>query len=213
MVISVPMSKKYSRAATCNCPQSKADLCTEFTCAPKNKIMVENEIDRCMAIIEEGTRGEVGQARIDLSNMSQMPVISAFREFDFCGNPIGIYGSLPVEMLHAWLLELLSYGSEAVFSHIKPSNEVELWCQRRYKGDARGHLNIHPIIPKNTDSMVKTDQVEFERRVKMAKVVGSRQSGRDVSKTSFNNGFARNCTFKIDWSRIPRTCYVDYGHP
>jgi hypothetical protein len=35
---------------------------------------------------------------------------------------------------------------------------------------------------------MKVDQAEFERRLKMAKEVSSRQSDRDVPKTPFNHG-------------------------
>jgi hypothetical protein len=39
-----------------------------------------------------------------------------------------------------------------------------------------------------TESMVKTDQAYFERRIKIAKEIATRQSDRDVTKTTFNNG-------------------------
>jgi hypothetical protein len=36
--------------------------------------------------------------------------------------------------------------------------------------------------------MVKTDQAEFKRRTKIAKEIETRQSDRDIPKTTFNNG-------------------------
>jgi hypothetical protein len=36
--------------------------------------------------------------------------------------------------------------------------------------------------------MVKTDQAEFERRIKIAKEIATRQSDRDIPKTPPNNG-------------------------
>jgi hypothetical protein len=133
-----------------------------------------------MATIKEVTRVDVCKARQDFTNISKMPVLYAFRYFDVGCNPMGIYGSLPVEMFHACLLGFLNYGLEAVFSHIQCWKELELWRQRRYKVGARGHLNLRPITTKFIESMVKTDQAEFERRVKTVKEVGSRQSDLDV---------------------------------
>jgi hypothetical protein len=36
--------------------------------------------------------------------------------------------------------------------------------------------------------MVKTDQADFERRIKIVKEIATRQSDRDIPKTPFNNG-------------------------
>jgi hypothetical protein len=41
---------------------------------------------------------------------------------------MGIYGALPVETLHAWILGLMEYMIEGVYSHeVSPRNPVTMW--------------------------------------------------------------------------------------
>jgi hypothetical protein len=101
---------------------------------------------------------------------------------------MGIYGSLPFETLHAWLLGLMEYLLEGVFSHVVPPRKVSLWCEKRYSSNVRGKMRHRPADHHFTESMVKTDQVEFERRIKIDKEIATRQSDRDIPKTPFNNG-------------------------
>jgi hypothetical protein len=63
----------------------------------------------------------VKNARDELPSVSRMGLVSAFREFSFGNNPMGIYGSLPFEILHAWLLGLMEYMLEGVFFHVVPT--------------------------------------------------------------------------------------------
>ena len=95
------------------------------------------------------------------------------------------YGSLPLETLHAWLLGLIEYLLQSVYSHVEVDDDVSDWCDRRYSGDTTEDIKSRPL-PKN--ATMKVDQAEFERRLKMVKEVSSRQSDRDVPKTPFNHG-------------------------
>jgi hypothetical protein len=101
---------------------------------------------------------------------------------------VGIYVSLPFETLHAWLLGLMVNMLEGVFSHVVPSRKVALWCEKRYKFNIRGRMTDRPTEHNFTESMVKSDQTEFERRIKIAKDIATRQSDRDIPKTPFSNG-------------------------
>jgi hypothetical protein len=49
-------------------------------------------------------------------------------------------------------------------------------------------MEHRPPQPKPSEAHVKTDQAKFERRIKMAKQIATRQSDRDIPKTPFNNG-------------------------
>jgi hypothetical protein len=73
-----------------------------------------------------------------------MGVVLAFREFSFSYNPMGIYGSLLFETLHAWLIGLMEYMLEGVLSHVAPPRNVALWCGKRYKSNIRGRMTDHP---------------------------------------------------------------------
>jgi hypothetical protein len=102
--------------------------------------------------------------------------------------PIGVYGSLPFETFHAWLLGLMEYMLEWVFSHVVQPRKVSLWCEKRYSYNVRGKMSHRLADHHFTESIVKTDQAEFERRIKIAKEIAPRQSDRDIPKTPFNNG-------------------------
>jgi hypothetical protein len=52
----------------------------------------------------------------------------------------------------------------------------------------RGKMSHRPADHNFTESMVKTDQAEFERRIKIANEIATSQSDRDIPKTPFNNG-------------------------
>jgi hypothetical protein len=132
--------------------------------------------------------GTVNNAREELTSVSKMVVVSAFREFTFGNNPIGIYGSLPFETLNTWLLGLMEYMLEGVFSHVIPPRKLALWCEKRYSSNMRGNMSNRPTEHNFTETMVKTDQAEFERRIKIAKEIATRHSDHDIPKTPFNNG-------------------------
>jgi regulation of enolase protein 1 (concanavalin A-like superfamily) len=79
---------------------------------------------------------------------------------------LGIYGSLPLETLHAWLLALIEYLLQLVYSHVEVDDDVSDWCDRRYSGDTTSDIKSRRP-PKN--ATMKVDQAEFERRLKMVK--------------------------------------------
>jgi hypothetical protein len=92
---------------------------------------------------------------------------------------LGIYGSLPLETLHAWLLGIIEYLLQSVYSHVEADDDVSYWCARRYSGDTTSYPKSRPA-PNNATT--KENQAEFERRLKMAKEVSSRQSDIDVPR-------------------------------
>jgi hypothetical protein len=85
-------------------------------------------IDRCSAVIKHAKHGTVKNAKHgtvnnaieELTSVSKMGVVSAFREFSLGNNPMGIYGSLPFETLYVWLLGIMEYMQEGVSSHVAP---------------------------------------------------------------------------------------------
>jgi hypothetical protein len=69
-----------------------------------------------------------------------------------------------------------------------PRIKVALWCKKRYRSDIRGRMTDRPTKHNFTESIVKTDQAEFERRSKISKEIATRHNDRDIPKTPFNNG-------------------------
>jgi hypothetical protein len=90
--------------------------------------------------------------------------------------------------MHAWLLGLMEYMLEGVFSHCVPPRKVSLWCENRYNFNIRGRMTERPTEHKLTESMVKIDQAEFKRRINISKEIATRQIDRNILKSSFNNG-------------------------
>jgi hypothetical protein len=171
----------------CDCSAAQADI-LERQCITTNKNEMDVIIDRCSATIKRAQHGTMKNAREELKSVSKMGVVTAFREFSFGDKPMGIYGSLPFETLHAWFLGLMEYMLEGVFSHVVPPRKVALLCEKRYSSNMREKVSHRPAEHNFTESMVKTDQAEFERRIKIAKEISTIQSDHDIPKTPFNNG-------------------------
>jgi hypothetical protein len=104
----------------CDCSTAQVDI-LESQCNPTKKEEMDEIIDRCTASIKRSKHGRVKNSREELTSISKMGVVSAFTEFSLGNNPMSIYGYLPFEMLHAWLLGLLKYMLEGVFLHAPPN--------------------------------------------------------------------------------------------
>jgi hypothetical protein len=76
------------------------------------KTIVKEQMDVLNAI----PKRNIGVAREKLQAISQVPVMSAFFDFDYCGDPHGIFGSCPFERLHAWLSGTMKDGMQYLFS-------------------------------------------------------------------------------------------------
>jgi hypothetical protein len=140
----------------------------------------------------------VEKSRKELESISKFGVKSDFQDFSFGGNPLGIYGSLTMENFHAWLLGLIEYLLQSVYSHVEEDDDVSDWCDRRYSVNTTTYPKSRPV-PKNATT--KVDQAEFERRVKIEKEVSLIQSDRDVPKTPFNHGVT--CLTRLTGQKFP----------
>jgi hypothetical protein len=63
------------------------------------KAIVKEQIDVLNAI----PKRNIGVVRDKFRQISQAPVMSTFFDFDYCGDPHGIFGSCLFKWLHAWL--------------------------------------------------------------------------------------------------------------
>ena len=98
----------------CDIPQSLGDDPRE-ECNFVNVSEIKNVVSECIPLLNARVRGTVGEAQSRLSAISQLPVWSAFFDFDFCGCPHGIFGSCPFEHLHAWQSGLMKNAMEKLF--------------------------------------------------------------------------------------------------
>jgi hypothetical protein len=98
----------------CNLPQSKSDdvdADCQFVIMEDIKAIVSEQVE----VLNARPKRNVGLARAKLQEISQVPVMSAFFDFDYCGDPHGIFGSCPFERLHAWLSGIMKDGMQYLF--------------------------------------------------------------------------------------------------
>jgi hypothetical protein len=84
-------------------------------CSFVNMSEIKGIVKEKVGIIKSREYGQVGLACAKLAKISQLPVISAFFDFNFCGDPHGVFGSCPFERLHAWLSGIMKDGMRFLF--------------------------------------------------------------------------------------------------
>jgi hypothetical protein len=98
----------------CDCSTAQADI-LERKCNPTKNEEMDDIIYRCSAAIKQAKHDMANNIREELT-----PVSKIGGEFSFLNNPMGVYGSLPFDLLHALPLRLMEYMLEGVFSHVAP---------------------------------------------------------------------------------------------
>ena len=139
-------------------------------------------VSECIPLLNARVRGTVGEAQSRLSAISQLPVWSAFFDFDFCGCPHGIFGSCPFERLHAWQSGLMKNAMEKLFllSDL-PAIFMEWYDSEDASAISRPRVNI-------TDSQLYINKAKFEAIFRYLTMYSRRQSDREVPRTPFRNG-------------------------
>jgi hypothetical protein len=124
----------------------------------------------------------VGIARAKLQEISQVPVMSAFFDFDYCGDPHGIFGSCPFERLHAWLSGTMKDGMRYLFLLCDMPQDFIDWCDNEDRTDSTKPK------PSITDSDYHINKAKFEAIFRFLTMCSRRQSDRSVPRTPFKNG-------------------------
>ncbi|MGH7974201.1 MAG: hypothetical protein ACREBR_01650, partial [bacterium] len=147
------------------------------------------------SIFEEGTIN--GQHRAAMRKISQHPVASAYWNFNFGGSCI--HQSLPHEILHMFYLGLFKRMLCAVYHHAIVPPVLKNWMSKRKAGSRLGNMKNRP---KNLKKYAKSQfrGNEFERRMRNVSFLASRQSDRDMPRSSFKNGV----------SQLTRLCGQEY---
>ena len=139
----------------CDIPQSLGDNPLK-ECHFVNVADIKHEVSECMPLLDARVRGTVGEAQSRLSAISQLPVWSAFFDFDFCGCPHGIFGSCPFERLHAWQTGIMKNAMEKLFLLSElPASFLEWYENEDALASARPRVNI-------TDSQLYINKPKFE---------------------------------------------------
>ena len=165
----------------CNIPQSLGDD-PNYVCQFVSVEDIKREVNVCIPILETRTRGTVTDARKRLASISQLPVWSAFFDFDFCDCPHGIFGSCPFERLHAWQTGIMKDAMKNLFLMSElPTNFVDWYNDEDASADDRPKITV-------TDSQLYINASKFEAIFRCLTMYSRRQSDREVPRTPFRNG-------------------------
>jgi hypothetical protein len=108
--------------------------------------------------------------------------MSVFFDFDYCGDPHGIFGSCPFERLHAWLSGTMKDGMRYLFLLSDMLQDFMDWCDN----DDRMESNKPKLCI--TDSDYQINKAKFEAIFCFLTMCSHHQSDRSVPQTQFKNG-------------------------
>jgi hypothetical protein len=142
------------------------------------KAIVSEQVE----VLNARPKRNVGVARAKLQEISQVPVMSAFFDFDYCGDPHGIFGSCPFERLHAWLSGIMRDGMRYLFLLCDMPQDFIDWCNDEDRTESsKPKITI-------TDSDYHINKAKFEAIFRFLTMCSRRQSDRSVPRTPFKNG-------------------------
>jgi hypothetical protein len=165
----------------CNIPQSLGDDPYQ-ECQFVNVEDIKQEVRECAPLLEARVRGTVAEAANRLASISQLPVWSAFFDFDFCGCQHGIFGSCPFERLHAWQTGIMKDAMKKLFLMAKlPETFLAWYNDENALASARPKVTI-------TESQLYIKKSKSEAIFRFLTLYSRRQSDREVPRTPFRNG-------------------------
>jgi hypothetical protein len=142
------------------------------------KAIVKEQIDVLNAI----PKCNIGVAHDKLREISQVCVMSAFFDFDYCGDPYDIFGSCPFEWLHAWLSGTMKDGMRYLFLICQLPQEFQDWCD-----DPDCTEKTRPKFTiKSKDYQI--NKAKFEAIFRFLTMCSRHQSDWEVPRTPFKNG-------------------------
>ena len=166
----------------CNLKQDRCDD-VDASCQFVNIEEIRVKVMQAMDLLNSpNRRGSKKQAHDLLKSISQLPVLSAFYDFDFCGDRHGIFGSCPFERLHAWLLGIMKDGMRYLFNLCDLPKDFIAWCNNQErKASNRPELKV-------TEKHYYISKAKFEAIFRFLTMCSRRQSDREVPRTPFKNG-------------------------
>jgi hypothetical protein len=174
-----PNIQRVSR--DCDLPQSKCDDVDgdcQFSIMEDINATVKEQVDVLNAI----PKRNVMVSRAMLQKISQVPVMSAFNDFDYCGDPHGIFRSCPFKCLHAWLSRTMKDGMHYLFLLSDMPHDFMDWCNDEDRTEStEPKLSI-------TYSNYQINKSKFEAIFCFLTMCFHRQSDRSVPQTPFKIG-------------------------
>jgi hypothetical protein len=142
------------------------------------KAIVKEQIDVLNAI----PKSNIGVARDTLWQISQVPVMSVFFDFDYCGDPHGIFGRCPFERLHAWLPGTMKDTMRYLFLLCQLPQDFQDW-----RNDPDRTEKTRPKFTIKTKDY-QINKAKFAAIFPFLTMCSRHQSNREVPHTPFKNG-------------------------
>ena len=148
----------------------------DVLCSDVDAKKLDRIIETCIEHVNRD-EGRVTEARNLAKRFSHDLHVPVFSLVKFGGNPNGIYGSTPVELLHALLLGIMKYALKCLFDYSIYSDTQQPFG----KNDSKRIRNVRNVFLS----------AEFERRVRILSTKMRKQSVRDLPHSSFSHGVCK----------------------
>ena len=173
----------------CNIPQRNADnpffRCVRTNC--QDVYDVVNESLMLMQTTDHGNKSARENVKRKLKNLSQHPVLPYYSNFEFCGDPEGVFGCTPWELLHVWYLGIMKLILQGCYNFSRTNSELIKWYRHRLRGHSKGDLALRPKIPKLKNSVL-FPKPKLEERLRFIQTYSRRQSDRYMPRGPFREG-------------------------
>ena len=135
-----------------------------------------------------------------VKEISQLLFESVYWNFSFGGNVHGVHGSLPIEILHAFLLGPMKILLESIFEHTEVPEDMREWFVKRINNRPDGSTQSKPPYTGTKSKPSRFRKEEFERRFRSVTRAAFRQSDREMPR----------CPFKHGVTSLTRLCGQEY---
>ena len=135
-----------------------------------------------------------------MKEISQLLFETVYWKFSFGGNVHGVHGSLPVEILHAFLLGPMKTLLQSIFEHTEVPDDMQIWFQKRINKESGGCSSEKPSYKGKKSKPTLFRKAEFERRFRSVTRAAFCQSDRGMPR----------CPFKHGVTSLTRLCGQEY---
>ena len=178
----------------CDIPQRNADD-PFFTCARTQAndvyVVVEDAL-KVMHTTDHANKAARDESKRLLKSISQHPVLPYYRNFSFCGDPEGVFGCTPWELLHVWYLGIMKLILTGCYNFSRSNEELVKWYRHRLCGHAKGDLSMRPTAscsgPGSKKNSVLFPKPKLEERLRLIQTYSRRQSDRYMPRGPFREG-------------------------
>ena len=191
----------------CNIPASQGDDLS-FECSFTRVDEIVPIVCHSMTVIQPDNRvyGGVTAARTAAANLSQHLVESVYFGVSFGGDPHGIFGSTPVEILHFFYKGIMQLMLKCLYNYTPVPPTLKSWYTSQLNGNNHGHLSWKPAVTKNQRENCLFNLAEFERHFRCCTKASWHQSDRSMPWTPFKHGVTS--LSRMNGQEMPGLCLL-----